>query len=115
MSLIDFGKPVRRSVSKHIQGEFSFWIPGAPWRLECDGQIIAGSGQDELPPDTLECLIGDRVQEIIARPPHFDVSIIWYSGKTLRVFCENADFSVIDFFLPHIVYSLDSSGKITAD
>lgn len=113
--LVDFGKPVCIPDSADIQGEFFFWITGAPWRLEYDGEILAGSGQDELPTDTLECLNGDRISEIIAKDPYFDILIIWESGKLLRVFSENTDFDTIVFFLPGVTYGLDSTGEIDVE
>lgn len=109
--LVEFGQRVMDS--EKVQGEYSLWITGAPWRLEQGNKIIAGSGQDDLHSETLECLNGDQIEKITAHRPYFDASIVWRSGKRLRVFCENTDFDTIVFFTPEKTYSFDSTGIVS--
>jgi hypothetical protein len=110
---IEFGR--RREGEPHPIGEYSLWISGAPWRLEKDGRMLSGSGQDTLSTYDLECLNGDRVLAVQTAPPYFDFVVVWESGRKLSVFCENPDPEVdtLVFIVVHGSYSLGSSGSIT--
>jgi hypothetical protein len=111
--LIEFGEKQVRGTEE--SGEYSIWIRGAPWRLDEDGKILAGSGQEELSTASIDCLNGDFITSIRAEPPYFDIVLGWQSGRRLHVFCENEEpsWSTLIFFTPVGTYGFGSSGKIS--
>ena len=112
---IEFGPENKIERSRFPRGEFSIWIPGAPWRIEFDGSILVGSGQEDLETTKVNFINGDRIEDIKIDELSLIVDIEWRSGRTLQVFCENIDSSTIEFFLPNCVYSLESDGSLACE
>jgi hypothetical protein len=110
---IEFGS--QRQGEPYPFGEYSLWVSGAPWRLERNGRIASGSGQDDLSTNDLACLNSDRVLAVEAEAPYFDVIIFWASGYKLSIFCENkrSDLDTLVYYVPHGAYGLDSSGSVS--
>jgi hypothetical protein len=112
---IEFGPVDTNERNRFPRGEFSIWIPGAPWRIEFDGSILVGSGQEGLETAKVLFINGDKITDIKIDRSSLIVDVEWRSGRTLRVFCENTDSSTIEFFLPHCVYSLEKDGSLACE
>lgn len=113
--IVKFGDKLQSGLTGKNRGEFEVWIAGSKWRLESGGQIIAGSGQDDLAPGSLDVLIGDQIQNVRVDLPVGDVIFFWASGKVLRVFNDFQSDDIISFFFPDQVYSIESTGLISVE
>ena len=111
--LLEFG--AIREIEDGKIGDFSVWVPGAPWRLDDASKIIAGSGQDDLSIDSVQVLNGDKITDIVIEETYFEVKILWESGLRLSVMSENSDEDTIVFFVCDEVFVVDGTGQLITE
>jgi len=84
------------------------------WRLDGESEVVTGAWDDNQPGGTmlegLGPLVGDRVKSVWLGRPAFDLDVLFDSGKTLRIFCDQIN--VVDdspnysLLLPSVVHTV---------
>ena len=90
------------------------------WRLDGESEVITGAWDDNQAGGPmlagLTPLVGDRVKSVWLGRPAFDLDVLFESGKTLRVFCDqinseddNPNYSLL---LPTVVHTVGCRSQL---
>lgn len=90
------------------------------WRLDGEAEIITGAWDDNQSDGPmlsgLTSLVGDRVKSVWLGHPGFDLDVLFESGKTLRIFCDQINIedgnSNYSLFLPFVVHTVGCRGQL---
>ena len=88
---IEFGRPlVSRNCESH--GEWNLWVYMCSWRIEKDGNFLAGSGDsEENMTEAVKQIDGCRLTSFSVSSPFLDSILSFEQGIVLRLFSVYSD------------------------
>lgn len=89
---MEFGKAREKGPSEKVEhGEWHLWLFMCNWRIESQGQVIAGSDDArEKIQEALRTAILDRITDIHVASPSLDLAIQFDSGARVSTFSSSS-------------------------